>query len=123
MVSVHVPHEPETENMFNADIFADFKPGAYFINTARGELVDHQALLDALENKTLSGAAVDVMENEFDPDFGKRVLEQPLVQYASTHDNLIITPHIGGSTHDAWHLTQRHTVQLIIEAMKTSNSI
>ncbi len=117
IISVHVPHEPDTENMFNASIFEKFKPGSFFINTSRGELVDHQALLNALEKETLAGAATDVLENEFEPNFEKHVCDQPLIKYASNHSNLIITPHIGGSTYDAWHLTQEHTIHLILEAL------
>ena len=119
VISVHVPHEPETENMFNSSVFENFKPGSFFINTSRGELVDHQALRDVLEKKLIAGAAVDVLENEFEHDFQQRVSEQPLVQYAATHPNLIITPHIGGSTYDAWHLTQEHTIKMIIGALQS----
>ncbi len=63
-VSVHCPLTKENTKMFNSDAFAKFKKGAYFINTARGGLVDEQALFDALENGHLSGAAVDVIETE-----------------------------------------------------------
>lgn len=118
IVTVHVPHEPATENLFSKEVFLKFKQGCYFINTSRGELVDHAALLKALETGRLAGAAVDVLDNEFDPDFGTKVFEQPLVKYAASHDNLIITPHIGGSTYDAWSLTQEYTVQKIIEALE-----
>ena len=118
IVTVHVPHEPETENLFSAQVFKQFKDGAFFVNTSRGELVDHDALLKALESGKLAGAAVDVLDGEFAPDFGAKVLDQPLVKYAAEHDNLIITPHIGGSTLDAWSLTQEYTVQKIIEALE-----
>jgi D-3-phosphoglycerate dehydrogenase / 2-oxoglutarate reductase len=117
IITVHVPHEPETENMFSRRIFAKFQPGAYFINTSRGELVDQDALLEALEKKILAGAAIDVLADEFKPDFQKTTMDHPLIKYASTHSNLIITPHIGGSTQDAWHLTQAHTIELILEAL------
>ncbi|MBI9074130.1 MAG: hydroxyacid dehydrogenase [Desulfatibacillum sp.] len=117
IVTIHIPHEPATENLFSARIFDLFKDGSFFINTSRGELVDHDALLAALENGKLAGAAVDVLDGEFDPEFTGKVPDQPLVKYASAHDNLIITPHIGGSTLDAWSLTQEYTVQKIIEAL------
>ncbi|MCK5545566.1 MAG: hydroxyacid dehydrogenase [Desulfobulbaceae bacterium] len=117
VVTVHIPHEPETENLFSDSVFAVFKKGSYFINTSRGELVDEPALVSALENGRLAGAAVDVLDGEFVPGFENRVKEHPLVQYAARHSNLIITPHIGGSTHDAWSLTQKYTVEKIIEAL------
>ena len=92
VVSVHIPHEKETENLFSAQVFGKFKDGAFFVNTSRGELVDHDALLKALESGKLAGAAVDVLDGEFAPDFGSKVLDQPLVKYAADHDNVIITP-------------------------------
>jgi len=63
-VSVHCPLTKENTKMFNKQTFAKFKEGAFFINTARGGLVDEQALFDALESGHLSGAAVDVIETE-----------------------------------------------------------
>lgn len=63
-VSVHAPRLPETESMFNADRFARMKPTAFFINTARGALVDDAALIDALEKGTIAGAAIDVYRQE-----------------------------------------------------------
>ena len=117
IVSLHVPQEPETNNLFNRSIFQAFKPGSFFINTARGELVDHRALVEALEDGRLAGAAVDVLDEEFEPGFENRVSDHPLVRYAGRHPNVIITPHIGGSTRDAWHLTQEFTIRRIVEAM------
>jgi D-3-phosphoglycerate dehydrogenase / 2-oxoglutarate reductase len=63
-VSVHAPAMPETRNMFNAARFAQMKPSAYFINTARGALVDEEALRDALERGVIAGAATDVYQQE-----------------------------------------------------------
>lgn len=117
VVTVHVPHEKQNEGMFNAEIFASFKEGAYFINTSRGELVAHDALLKALENGRLAGAALDVFEGEFAEDFETRLKTHPLWLYAQSHDNLLITPHIGGSTLDAWGDTERHTIQRILEVL------
>lgn len=117
IITVHIPHEPQTENLFNKEVFAMFKKGSYFINTSRGKLVDHQALLECLQSGKLAGAAVDVMDGEFEPGFKKTVLEQPLVRYAAEHPNLIITPHIGGSTIDAWSLTQEYTIRKVLETM------
>jgi D-3-phosphoglycerate dehydrogenase len=117
IVSIHIPHEPETENLFSKELFTRFKDGSYLINTSRGELVDHEALLECLKSGKLAGAALDVLDGEFQPGFKERVLEQPLVQYASTHPNLIITPHIGGSTMDAWRMTEEYTIRQVIEAL------
>ena len=117
IVTIHIPHEPETEGLFSADIFAAFKKGSFFINTSRGELVDQNALLGCLNDGTLAGAAVDVLEGEFVAEFNSRLIQNPLWQYAQNHNNLIITPHIGGSTIDAWRLTEAHTIKSILDVL------
>lgn len=90
IVSLHCALTPETMNMFSKEQFALMKDGAYFINTARGEIVDEDALMDALENKKLAGAAMDVAKVE------PISSDSRLLKY----DNLIITPHIAGSAYD-----------------------
>lgn len=117
VVTVHVPHEKQTEGMFDAEVFGCFRQGAYFVNTSRGELVDHAAFLQALQSGRLAGAAVDVFADEFAPDFEETFRQHPLWRYAREHDNLIITPHIGGSTLDAWGETERHTILRILDIL------
>lgn len=117
VVSVHVPHEKSTEGMFDEAVFNACKPGAYFINTARGELIDHAAFLSALQSGRLAGAAIDVFEDEFVPGFESRFRDHPLWQYAQANDNLILTPHIGGSTLDAWSDTEWHTIERILDVL------
>jgi D-3-phosphoglycerate dehydrogenase / 2-oxoglutarate reductase len=118
VTSIHVPMAAENRHLLDRRIFEQFKPGAYLVNTARGEIVDSTALIGALETGRLAGAALDVLDGEFEPGFEGQVLEHPLVRYAKEHDNLLITPHIAGSTQDAWHLTQRFTVEQAIVAAK-----
>jgi phosphoglycerate dehydrogenase-like enzyme/CMP-N-acetylneuraminic acid synthetase len=118
IVSLHVPHETETEGMFSKRIFNLFKRNSFFINTSRGELLDHSALLENLKNGRLSGAATDVFEDEFNPEFEKTFDSHPLFNYAKNNTNLIITPHIAGSTIDAWFETERYTIQTILNTLK-----
>ncbi|WP_432738815.1 NAD(P)-dependent oxidoreductase [Maridesulfovibrio sp. FT414] len=115
IISIHIPHEPETENIFDRNTFDKFKNGAYFINTSRGELVDHDALIDAMKKGILAGAAMDVFPDEFNPDFDIR--KEKLWSYLQTHENLIVTPHIAGSTEDAWRLTERRTIDLMCKTL------
>jgi len=117
VVSLHVPHEPETENLLNRHMFNFFKKGGYLINTSRAELVDEDALIDALERNILAGAAVDVLAGEFDPDFSQHVAASKLVAFARRNDRLLITPHIGGSTKDAWELTERRTIDRVCDEL------
>ena len=113
VVTVHVPHEITTENIIDKNLLAAFKDDSYLINTSRGELVDNEALIDALTSGKLAGAALDVIDGEFAPDF--RVNNSLLWDYARANNNLIITPHIGGSTIDAWGLTEDHTIRVLIK--------
>ena len=103
------------------------KPDALLINTARSELLDHDALLSALKGGTIRGAALDCLPNETRPLFlmgysdGSPMdssIEKRLVNYAKLNNNLIITPHIAGSTQDAWEATQGYVVDELIRRMK-----
>jgi D-3-phosphoglycerate dehydrogenase len=82
------PATAETENLFNANAFAQMKPGAWFINAARGNLVDEDALRHALDHGPLAGAALDV---------GRGPDQTPSLALAR-HPQVIATPHIGGLT-------------------------
>jgi len=122
IISIHVPHEKETEGMFSKRIFSLFKKNSYLINTSRGELVDHSALLEALKDGRVAGAAIDVFEDEFNPGFEKTFDSHPLLKYSKDNTNLIITPHIAGSTKDAWFETERYTIQTILNLLKMENA-
>jgi D-3-phosphoglycerate dehydrogenase / 2-oxoglutarate reductase len=98
VVSLHVPLNAETEGMFAAGQFAQMRQGAILINTARGAVLDETALLHALESGWLAGAALDVLCDEYALGQG---VANPLIEYARTRDNLVITPHIGGSTQES----------------------
>ena len=95
VVSLHVPETPQTQNMMGAAEFAKMKPGAYFINNARGTVVDLDALAEALKSGHIAGAAVDVFPKE--PKSNAEKFVSPLQGLP----NVILTPHIGGSTEEA----------------------
>ncbi len=86
-VSLHLPFTPETAKLINAERLALIKPGAYVINTARGGLIDEDALFDALQSGRLGGAGLDVR----DP-------EPPIDSRFSTLENVLLTPHVAGLT-------------------------
>ena len=104
IVTNHVLHTPKTQYLVRRKHFRLMKPTAYYINTARGELNDEAALLEALKKKWIAGAALDVIENE-DPT-GTNLKGHPLVRYARQHKNLIIMPHLGGATFESMARTE-----------------
>ena len=89
-VSLHAPHIPETHHLINRRALAKMKKGAFLVNAARGPLVDEAALARALAGGHLGGAALDVLEGE-PPDPASPIFEAP---------NIILTPHMAGSTHE-----------------------
>ena len=95
VISIHAHLSEETKHLFDARAFAQMKPAALLINTARGSIVNEADLLAALKSGTLGGFAADVLADELSFD-GRAVA--PLITYAQSHDNVIITPHIGGMT-------------------------
>ena len=111
-ISLHSPLTKDNYHLFNKEVFEMMKPSAFIINTARGELIDTQALYNALTDKKIAGAGLDVLESEetlTDPDYlvdigrmttqslQKTVLNNRLLQL----DNVIVTPHIAYDTHEA----------------------
>ncbi|WP_210547238.1 phosphoglycerate dehydrogenase [Rhodoferax sp. PAMC 29310] len=95
VVSLHVPETPETTLMIGAAQLAAMKPGSHLINASRGSVVDIDALTAALESRHLHGAAIDVFPVE--PQGNDSAFASPLSRF----DNVILTPHIGGSTLEA----------------------
>lgn len=88
VLSISLALTPETRHLVNREAFALLKPTAILINTARGEIVDEAALLEALQAGKLAGAGIDVLEDEIHPD------NHPLWQF----DNVVVTPHVAAIT-------------------------
>jgi D-3-phosphoglycerate dehydrogenase len=93
-LSLHLHLTPETRHLINADALGKMKAGAILINTSRGDIVDESALIRALDVGRLAAYGTDVVHDEWRDNMGA----SPLVQYARTHRNVVITPHIGGNT-------------------------
>jgi len=90
-VTLHMPSMPETKGMIDKSVFRQAKETAYFINCARGDIVNEQDLYDALASESIAGAAVDVLSSE------PMEASSPLMQL----DNFIVTPHMAGQTREA----------------------
>lgn len=110
-VTLHVPSKAETKNLIGAEQLAVMKPTAYLINTARGTVVDEAALLAALNEDRLAGAALDVFAEE-------PAINNVLAQ----HDRVIATPHIAASTEDAQRAASITIAEKIIELIREVRS-
>ena len=106
-VTCHVPLTAETNKMFSTDKFSKMKPSAFLINTSRGEVIDENALYEALKNGRIAGAALDVFETE--PPMNKMLLQLP---------NVICTPHIGAQTKEAQQLAAIVIAEKIIQTLR-----
>ncbi|HRD49029.1 MAG TPA: phosphoglycerate dehydrogenase [Candidatus Contendobacter sp.] len=113
VVTLHVPETPQTFQMIGAEQLARMKPGARLINAARGTVVDINALVQALESKHLSGAALDVFPEE--PKANDEEFVSPLRRF----DNVLLTPHVGGSTEEA---QQNIGLEVASKLIKYSNN-
>ncbi|MFQ5668927.1 MAG: phosphoglycerate dehydrogenase [Acidobacteriota bacterium] len=107
-VSLHLPLTKETQRFMNAENLRKMKAGARLINCARGELLDEDALLAALESGRIRGAALDVFESE--PPSDRRLVDHPLV---------VSTPHLGASTLEAQERVSREIAGKIREFLET----
>lgn len=123
VITLHAPLNDKTYHMINKDNIKSVKKGALLINTARGELVDTEALLLALEERTISGAGLDVLEGEdliqeekrlFSPEVPQESLQKVVRNHILLHrEDVVITPHIGFYSREAIQRIRRTTVKNI----------
>jgi D-3-phosphoglycerate dehydrogenase len=107
VISIHIHLDENNHKLVNRQALAKMKPGSILINTSRGAVIDEPALLEALRNGPLAAAGVDVIHGEWE----QHLENHPLIQYAREHDNLVITPHIGGVTFQSQRMAFAHTVE------------
>jgi glyoxylate reductase len=107
VISLHAPLSDATHHIIDAGALARMKPGAYVVNTARGPLVDEEALCDALESGRLGGAALDVYEHE--PEVSERLRRM---------DNVVLAPHIGSATEEARNAMARIAATNVLQVMQ-----
>lgn len=106
-ISLHAPLTEETHGIFHRDAFAHMKRGVIFVNTARGRLVDEEALLWALEEGIVAAAGLDVFQNEPHPD-------PRLVQ----HPKVIATPHWAWYSEEAMWALRRRAAEQVVQVLK-----
>ena len=109
-VTVHVPKGPETVGMIGAEQFAAMKPSARVINAARGGIIDPEAMLDAIKEGRIAGAALDVYLSEPPANEAeKELIQQP---------NVLCVPHLGASTEEAQEQVALDAAQQLVEALR-----
>lgn len=113
VISLHVPETPQTKGMMGSAQIARMKQDSILINASRGTVVDIDALAQALQDKRLAGAAIDVFPTE--PKSNDEEFVSPLRQF----DNVILTPHIGGSTQEA---QENIAIEVADKLVKYSNN-
>ena len=117
VVSLHVPETPDTKNMMGAEQIARMKKGGFLINASRGTVVDIDALAAALESKHILGAAIDVFPAE--PKGNEGDFQSPLIRF----ENVLLTPHIGGSTGEAQESIGREVASKLIRYSNNGSTL
>ncbi|MDP2641548.1 MAG: NAD(P)-dependent oxidoreductase [Candidatus Yanofskybacteria bacterium] len=102
VISLCVTYDDATHHMIDEEAFAAMKRGVLIVNTSRGEVINEEAFLVSLESGHVAGASVDVLGGEL----AQPIREHPLVRYAATHTNLLITPHVAGATAESMEKTE-----------------
>lgn len=112
IITLHVPLAEDTYHMIGCDQMKMMKRGAFLINTSRGALIDTEALIEALNEQKISGAALDVLEDEegvFYNDNTQRAIEHPFLPVLQKMPNVIVTPH-----------TAYHTERVLVDTVKNT---
>lgn len=105
-ITLHLPSTPETEKVVEASMLALMKPSAFLINTARGNLVDEDALYTAIQSGQIAGAGIDAWTDE--PMVDPRWAEL---------ENVVLTPHSGPSTHGVWVASGAMAVDIVLQVL------
>ncbi len=116
-VSLHVPETPQTMNMIRASELRKMKKGSYLINASRGTVVNIEDLASAIKEKHIAGAAIDVFPVE--PSSNKEAFKNPLQGLP----NVILTPHIGGSTEEAQYNIGVEVAESLIRYLKIGSTL
>ncbi|CAH0167995.1 Hydroxypyruvate reductase [Pedobacter sp. Bi27] len=113
VLSLHIPLTAETRQMVDDEYFFHFKKPIFFINTARGEIVNTQAVLSAIKSGKILGAGLDVLQTEKFPALGEQVWYDEL----KNNEKVILTPHVGGWTFDSY----RKISEVLAEKLRDLN--
>ncbi|MBN2293021.1 MAG: hypothetical protein JXM70_11385 [Pirellulales bacterium] len=116
--SIHIHLNEQTLGLIDRDALAKMKPGAILLNTSRGAIVDEKAMIDALESGHLAAAGVDVIDGEWLEDLS----DHPVISYARSHENLVVTPHIGGVTYESQSMAFQAAAEKLVDFFADTRS-
>src|SRR5215218_848500 len=117
VISLHIPLTNETYHMANDAFFDNLEQAPFFITTCRGGATNLDAVINALQNSKISGAALDVLENEKIDSLNAK--EQRQLQFLASHPNVIITPHIAGYSREAF----KRIAEVLLEKLRLSGHV
>lgn len=115
IISIHLAYNASTHHLIDQVLLNKMKPNGILINTSRGGVINSKDLLIALKEKKIAGAALDVLEDEYD------IANSELIAYSSKNNNLIITPHIGGNTYESFEKTELFMVEKLKKELVLSD--
>lgn len=110
ILSIHIHLTDANRGIVNAKALNKMKKGSILVNTSRGAIVDEEAVIEALERGRLAAYGTDVIDGEWLED----KMQHPLIHYMQIHDNVVITPHIGGVTYEAQAAAFQHTARKLV---------
>jgi D-3-phosphoglycerate dehydrogenase len=113
VIVVLAAYSQKTHGLIGQSLLKFCRPGTLLVNTSRGEILDEQALLHALRNRKLAGAALDVLCDEH-LSLIQRPRSAELIEYAKQHGNLLLTPHVGGATHESMRRTEEFVAEKVV---------
>ncbi len=116
VVSLHIHLTDANRHFINREQLTRMKPGSILINTSRGAIVDETAVLDALRHGPLAAYGTDVIDGEWRDDLDRH----PLIRHAREHDNVVITPHIGGVTYESQAMAYAHVARMLVDCWRTA---
>ena len=119
VVSLHLHLNKATENLISSEQFRMMKRNSILINTSRGKIVDETALIYALEKNLIAGAGLDVIDGEW--LLNEERTDHPLIKYANDNKNLLIVPHIGGSTVESINGARIFMAKKMVDVLKGMN--
>jgi len=118
VISIHVHLTDANRSLIDAAAFAKMKEGVVIVNTSRGAIIDEAAFERSLRSGKVGAAGLDVIDGEWRDDLA----DHPLIRYAREHDNLVISPHVGGVTYESQAMTMQFVADKVAEAIRAAGA-